>query len=108
MRFPETYDFTMESNRKAQALKVLEEAAELVEADKQDLCTFATLEEAMDVLQALANYLELKGYSPDDLQEAYDRVFLKNWGRGYYDGGYDSALYSLAERRYEYLVGSHD
>lgn len=103
MQFPETYDFVEKLSWKAQALKVLEEAAELVEATKKDRCGFAILEEAMDTLQALANYLELLGYSFDDFQAAYDRVFLKNWKRGYYDGMNGTRLYDEAEQHYKEL-----
>lgn len=108
MRFPETYDFTIEDTNKAQVLKVLEEAAELVEADKHDSDGFHALEEAMDVLQALANYLELKGYTPADLQSAYDGVFRKNWERCYYDCNFESPLYEIAERHYWKIVGFND
>lgn len=83
MRFPETYDFKIETTPKAQALKVLEEASELVEATKTG--TFESIaEEAADVLQALANYCECIGIKPEDFRRAYKAVILKNGERGRY------------------------
>lgn len=92
MVFPETFGFTKEENCKQQALKVLEEAAELVEAEKrgEDM-----LEEAMDVYQALSNYCE-QHFDLETLQKGYDEVFIKNWRRGYYECNYGGTLYDEA------------
>lgn len=100
MQFPETYDFTRETTTKAQALKVLEEAAELVEADKNGYdCDI--VEEALDVLQALANYLQTRGYNANDLETFYETVFIKNWQRNYYDANMGGTLYEKAKQHAE-------
>lgn len=81
--FPKIDTFTIEANSKQQALKVLEEAAEVVDAvkreDRRD-----TLEEVMDLAQALANLCEFLGYDEFDLAVAYRRVYEKNKERGRY------------------------
>lgn len=84
MHFPTTIDFVIESDSKRQALKVLEESAELVEAIKEDSEKHA-LEEAMDVLQALANLCATMGWSDGNLVGAYVDVFMRNKARGRYE-----------------------
>lgn len=102
MKFPVTYDFLAEDTPKAQALKVLEEAAEFVEATKWDPSGAPSLEEAMDVLQALANYCEMY-FTEQQLQDGYERVFTKNFERGYYDCHIGGGLYDNAADAYRSL-----
>lgn len=107
MKFPVTYDFEKEDSAKAQALKVLEEAAEFVEAVKFDPNSDSTAEEAMDLYQALANYLNTAFYE-QEIQAAYDAVFTKNWERGYYDCNYGGTMYDRAKLHYEELMANDD
>ena len=65
------------------ALKVLEEAAELVEAVK-DKSDEEALEEFCDTLQALGNLASFRGWTDSDIQGAYGKVVEKNFGRGRY------------------------
>lgn len=103
MIFPATFDFIAESNTRDQALKVLEEAAEFFEAAKTDPDGEHTLEEAMDVLQALGNYCEMV-FTPQQLLDGYNQVFLKNWHRGYYDAHQNGEYYTNAEAAYKELM----
>lgn len=96
MQFPITYDFIKEDSSKEQVIKILEETAELLEADKTDDYEHI-LEEALDVFQALSNYCEML-FTQDELQHGYDRVFLKNWKRGYYHKNLSDELYKNAEQ----------
>lgn len=83
MIFPPTFDFLLTNDPKTQALKVLEEAAELSDAVKHG-CEEYQLEEAMDVLQALANLCRAKGWSYSRILRAYQNVERKNRSRGRY------------------------
>lgn len=83
MIFPATRDFVIEDSSKYQAIKVLEESAELVEAIKEKPDD-DQLEEAMDVLQALANLCRVKRWSYSQLLRAYQDVERKNINRGRY------------------------
>lgn len=75
-----TFDTNCDSEK--QAMKVLEEAAELLAADKTD---DGVLEEAMDVLQALANYIAIKGYTNKQLAKAQNNHVRKMYERGNYE-----------------------
>lgn len=99
MKFPKVKTFRIEDDPKKQALKVLEEAAEFVEAAKQcesvaymsygsecyDVCRRGMLSEACDVLIALANCLELFDVDKKELKEMMDVVETFNRMRGRYD-----------------------
>lgn len=103
VRFPEAtafdgYDWSMS---KAQALKVLEESAELVEAVKSyvtalecrdyeyrfgkgvDFYKATVIDEAMDVYQTLANLLAGE-FTDADIANAYERCLGRNRERGRY------------------------
>lgn len=73
---------------KDQALKVLEESAELVEATKDygrrntQESAEAMIDEAMDVYQALGNFLAC--LTDADLAIAYERCHQRNAARGRY------------------------
>lgn len=83
MIFPITSDFAIDGTDKAQAVKVLEEAAELLEAVNHGTRKQAQ-EEAMDVLQALANLCLKLGWLPSELEVSYEGVRRKNLDRGHY------------------------
>lgn len=68
---------------KGQAMKVMEEAAELVEAVKEGDEEHMRYE-AMDVLQALANFCAGLGWSFNELLQAYGQVHKANVERGRY------------------------
>lgn len=72
---------TPDVTAKAQALKVHEEAAELVEAIKTG-DDDAALYEAADVLQALGNLFAVKKWTAEDIASAYKRVQARNHERG--------------------------
>lgn len=97
MHFPDTYDFTGCDNLPDQALKVLDEASEFREAAKADPQGWDTITEAMDVYQALANYLTA-AFTELDVHTAYAHVFAKNWRRGYYNPETDGPHYRIAKR----------
>lgn len=101
MQFPTTFDFIKEDSNKDQVIKIIEEAAELLQAEKEESRERA-LEEAIDVFQALANYCEAK-FTPDELQRGYDQVFMKNWRRGYYDVHIDGTYYEKAAQHAQEL-----
>lgn len=84
MRFPEVYTFVIEASPKQQALKVLEEAGEVVDAVKHGNRR-EIQDEIMDVVQALANLCERLDYDEFDLGVAYRRVFERNKERGRYE-----------------------
>ena len=80
------------SMRKLQAVKVLEEAAEVVEAfkayakhDADATLREMVLEESMDTLQALTNLLASIGATPEELKTAYGKVEARNRERGRYE-----------------------
>lgn len=104
MKFPDTFDFIKERNSSEQALKVLDEASELRQAAKENPSGEHALEEAMDVLQALANYLT-GCFDGEDVAKAYEQVFVKNFERGYYDGHKieNRNLYAEAESHYKMI-----
>ena len=64
-------------------MKVLEEAAELLEADKcAEPCQ--ALEEACDVITEAVNYCVAKGFGEDSIRYMMWRVAVKNAARGRY------------------------
>lgn len=81
--FPKVSTFVIEPSAKAQAIKVLEEAAELVEAVKDGDADHARYE-AMDVLQALGNLAAQQGWTPKEMDTAYGTVMNNNRERGRY------------------------
>lgn len=83
IQLPGVYTFVIEKDGKAQALKVLEEASELVEAVKSG-DDEAALYEAMDVYQALGNLIEQRKWTDDQVDVAYKKVVACNKLRGRY------------------------
>lgn len=89
--FPKVPVFDTGEGIKKNAIKVLEEASELVEAAKdyaEDIARFGKyehlLEEAADVNQALMNLLN--GISGNDMLEEHAlRCFGRNFARGRFD-----------------------
>ena len=80
---------------KAQALKPLEEAAEVFSAwqdcDDMRLSPIMTarreyrqdlIDECMDVVQAVVNLLEAEGFTQEDVDAAIGRCNARNWERG--------------------------
>lgn len=92
--FPPVPTFAIESSLRSQALKVLEEAAELVEAvkayeseegDGNDLELdkyMAMMEEAADVNQALMNLMDAVGECNGSLSAAAAECTIRNVERG--------------------------
>lgn len=96
--FPPVPTFTIEGSLRSQALKVLEEAAELVEATKlvksvkayeSEECAIdameayaAMIEEAADVNQALMNLLDMAGECNESLTSAAVKCTMRNVERG--------------------------
>lgn len=92
--FPPVPTFTIEGSLRSQALKVLEEAAELVEAVKayesaegagNDLELdkyMAMMEEAADVNQALMNLMDAVGECNGSLSAAAAECTIRNVERG--------------------------
>lgn len=89
--FPKVPVFTIEDDYKAQALKVLEEASEFVEAVKQFLDDPSVdgvnllMGEAADVNQALMNCLASMDMDDTCLGFAALDCFYKNKARGRYE-----------------------
>ena len=84
---PPIKTFTIEDNEKCQALKVLEEASEVVEAVKNpDKDLSELVEEVMDTIQACCNLLELYCVTDSEIEISYRDVVDKNTKRGRYDG----------------------
>lgn len=89
--FPAVPIFNIEKDKKAQALKVLEEAGEFVEAVKQftehptNEGVDRMLEEAADVNQALMNALTALNMKAEDLEDAAMYCFARNHARGRFD-----------------------
>lgn len=102
MRFPETYPIVDDWTSKQQVVKMFEEVAELLEAIKND--PEHAIEEAADLLQVFSGLCEIQGWEEKNLQSAYDKVFMKNWERGYYDGMDGGTLYDHAEQHYKELM----
>ena len=80
---------------KAQALKPLEEAAEVFGAwqdcDDMRLSPIMTarreyrqslIDECMDVVQAVVNLLDAEGFTQEDVDAAIGRCNARNWERG--------------------------
>lgn len=95
--FPAVHCFAMESTLRAQALKVLEEAAELVESTKRYERTMDDrnasmdglvgaredlMSEAADVNQALANLLDAIASDSEEAAEAAAKCTARNIRRG--------------------------
>lgn len=66
---------------KAQALKPLEEAAEVFGAWQLNSDTYV-LNECMDVVQAVVNLLDAEGFTQEDVDAAIGRCNARNWERG--------------------------
>lgn len=90
--------FSKIGDSKTQALKVLEESSELVEATKKASTSvfipfidgfqrFNMCCEVIDVFQALGNFIECMKITEEELQDAYDAVFENNKERGRFDEG---------------------
>lgn len=75
--------FVIEEDCEKQALKVLEEAAELLEAQKKG-DSLDALEEACDVITATVNWCVAKGFGEDSIRYMLWRVAVKNAARGRY------------------------
>lgn len=75
--------FLIGTTIKDQAIKVLEESSELLEATKGE-DEAHTIYEAMDVYQALCNYIARKGWTTEQLDDAYKQVHESNKKRGRY------------------------
>ena len=90
--FPPVPTFTIEGSLRSQALKVLEEAAELVEATKAYESADETddameaysamMEEAADVNQALMNLMNAVGECNGSLSAAAAECTIRNIDRG--------------------------
>lgn len=83
MYLPPIKTFTVENDMKGQAVKVLEEASELLEATKTRSRDEALLE-AVDVIQATANWIAKRGYSNVEVADAFQKVTRSNEERGRY------------------------
>ena len=89
--FPAVPIFNIEKDKKAQALKVLEEAGEFVEAVKQftehptNEGVDRMLEEAADVNQALMNAMAVLNMKAEDLEDAAMYCFARNHARGRFE-----------------------
>ena len=83
IQFPPIYPFPTRGDLKTQALKVLEEAAELVEAVK-DKPAAEALYEFCDVLQALGNLAETLTWNNRLISLRYLDVMEHNIERGRY------------------------
>lgn len=66
---------------KAQALKLLEEAAEVYGAWQLNSDTYV-LNECMDVVQAVVNLLAALGFTQEDVNAAIERCNKRNQERG--------------------------
>lgn len=82
---------TSDKTKKAQALKVLEEASELVEAVK-DKDEDDVLWEFCDVLQALGNLAAVYGWKDNEIFKSYLDVRRSNVSRGRYEPKEDPEL----------------
>ena len=90
--FPPVPTFAIEGSLRSQALKVLEEAAELVEATKayesadeiDDVWNahVSMMEEAADVNQALMNLMNAVGECNGSLSAASEKCTMRNVERG--------------------------
>ena len=85
IQFPMIDPFVMSLEPKQQALKVLEEASELVEAVKTCDPNQEPLYEFADVLQALGNLAALMGWDKWKIAMAYQNVKQNNIERGRYE-----------------------
>ena len=81
---PVVEPFPNKPTPKEQALKILEEAAEIVEAVKGSWNDEA-LDEFADTLQAMGNLAYVMGWTGSDIQRAYDRIHKSNVKRGRYE-----------------------
>ena len=88
IELPKIDTFQSTDDSKEQALKVLEEASELVEAIKlpdDEAANAHALFEFADVLQALGNLAALRGWSKWQIAMAYLDVKRGNIERGRYE-----------------------
>lgn len=86
LELPAVEPFTLpNTTMKDQAVKIIEEAAELFEATKGDDDDH-TRYEAMDVYQALCNYIFRKGWTTEQLEDTYKQVYASNKRKGRYNG----------------------
>lgn len=91
MKILNTKTFVIEKDAKAQALKVLEEASELVEAvkywdngNRAQCFKVPAVMEAADVMQATLNLLDMMGLDLPDVLEAMRDCRERNMARGRY------------------------
>lgn len=88
MGFPKVPTFNVEPDKKAQAMKVLEEASEFKEAVAEFIKNPTAenvdrfMEEAADVNQALMNALEALNATDAELEDAALACFARNHARG--------------------------
>lgn len=85
IEFPAVYPFLTDFRPKEQALKVLEEAAELIEAVKDPKNQDHAIYEFCDVLQALGNLAKCEYWGHAEIESAYERVYENNVRRGRYE-----------------------
>lgn len=82
---------SMQRLDKAQAVKVLEEAAELSvavnEYRKGQGSRMSALDELADLVQTLANLCDAYGFTDEEIREASERVQRRNVERGRYADG---------------------
>lgn len=81
---PPIKTFPFENDMEGQAIKVLEEAAELLEATKTK-SRGESLLEAVDVIQATANWMDKMGFSTAEIADAFQKVTRSNIERGRYE-----------------------
>lgn len=84
MNFKGIVPFDVQCNRVPQSIKVLEEAAELMNAVKHEP-EDNQIYEFCDVLQALVNFADVCGWTEEEISIAYQRVFENNVKRGRYN-----------------------
>lgn len=88
---------TDKNSRKRQAMKIVEECAEMFSAIEQG-ATIAAIEECYDTIVACETLL--RSFSRDQRDEAYGRLLRKNGTRGYWvDFDYDFWASVLAGQR---------
>lgn len=84
IEFPPAITFPNTCEPREQALKVLEEVSELVEAVKEDREAEAKWE-FCDVLQAMGNLVNSMGWQNKEIAYTYGLVCSSNIERGRYD-----------------------
>lgn len=84
--YPPIEPFWTKKNKKNAALKVLEEAAEVVEAVKAD-DVINIRYECIDVIQAVSNLLASYEFTEEEIYETYKLVHQSNEDKGRYIRG---------------------